>query len=1743
MAIADFAELGLEVVSTGVKEATSDLEKLATTAEKTEKATSGLSGGFKTSSDSALSFSEKAKALDSSLVNNLMSTFEKLQNPIIAFGAALIAAGTALAALGMKSISFADDMNDLAIATGKTFLELQTLGVIAEKNGTSMQAMQTLLDKVAVNMSKASSATSKQAEALKYFDVALTDNLGNRKTEAQLAYEVAAAYDKSNHSASATAAAQQLLTSNFREQLPAILALNTAQDESNKLKQYGAVVDKELASASDAYNDTLTDIGNILKGVGNDIARTLLPLLQSMADTFVDSATNGGILEGVLVALKVAFSVIVDVIKGVWSAIILLDAGFQAAGKTIGAFGAATAAVFSGNFTEARNIIKLLESDLAKLEQNTKQRLTSLWTDLKKTQDEVKKTGTGADGGNYNPNAAREAAAAAREAAKEYAELQKQLSKLRKEESDLEEQTRKLENAQKGIIDTDVALIKVINEYNSRVEELAATKKVMTAEEEKLWDAVAKAATELDKAREITDKTKIATKELNDELAAEEKLWKQKEAAINAINNAEAQYQQSLAGQVQSLEDSNRLLGLNAQQQKIVIEHKKIDAELSKTLAVIEKEGLGLASQALEEKKQAAIVDAQIAKDAVANAIKVGDAIKQQIADATTVWSGLGSVADNFFQDLLNNGTKSFKNLGEALKRWFIDVLYQLTVKKWIVNIVASGTASAAGVANAAGFGGDGGGLGGIFDSVLSAGSSLASSFSGIGMAVADFTQLVGQGIGVIDAFSMATSAAGLGLSSLVPVVGTIVAAGYMLYNFLESKRGGPKEGGFASSGATPGISGTDSTGRWMTPNQSDANMLTAVNQMTNIYNRLLNILGGTGSAVFAQGYSTDPKGTAPSNVHTGAWVNGSQIFDSPNGNVGRSSEELQAELELQSKRALLAALQASELPENIAEIIDSIAPETATAEAIDRVLALAEAIQQASDLLDVEPWKNLFANMNPEQVVELSEAFGGMNEMMGTVSQYMQLYYTDAERLAMSTQAMTDVFDAMGVQMPSSIEGFRALVEGIDKTTPAGAELFAQLMAIAPAFFEVQTAADEAAQAQIDAAEAASQAQIAAAEETARAAEQAAERMKAAAMSLLNNLSQLAEIQGGSGSSVMMNGLIDMFASGRQWATDLLASVGYEGFAANLKNITTEDFKAYSAADQELILKILNNMKTGNAGSSGSGSSGSYGSGNIVDVGSLYGNGGSGNNEAAAAAAALAKTQQLNIQLLIAEGRTREALNAQRELELAALSESDQAIQRRIWALQDEAAVTQATSDLKTRILQAQAALDQANGVQSAAAAELLAMQREKERAAMLAIDASLGPMLDSLYALEDELYAMQQAAMAAAAAAEQAATMMNLQIRLAQAQGNSEEVIRLQREAELAAAKTEEERQMLLAIYAAEDAARAAAAAAQAQQEAAAAAAQAQSQMQAAASAAQSAYEKQRQEIESQVNALDNLAKSTREYVKSLQEMQLAMTNPKASLAMTRAAFLSAKPENLQETGNKYLEAARENAGTRLDYIRAMAEVINVASAAAETAETEADRLAQQIGLVREGNASLEGIHDQSRKIFRVLTGQSVEGASLGGTRQPPITPGEQAIVGAIGGQSAAFAEWLKKFNELTGGSSGGVGTTVGIQPVSNSGGVGTTRGIQPIPGFASGGHYAGGYAIVGENGPELINFPHGGNIHPAQATSTMITQNKEIATALKELVKELMAGNSSISKNTEKTAKILQRFDTDGLPPERT
>jgi len=91
------------------------------------------------------------------------------------------------------------------------------------------------------------------------------------------------------------------------------------------------------------------------------------------------------------------------------------------------------------------------------------------------------------------------------------------------------------------------------------------------------------------------------------------------------------------------------------------------------------------------------------------------------------------------------------------------------------------------------------------------------------------------------------------------------------------------------------------------------------------------------------------------------------------------------------------------------------------------------------------------------QKIAELTDtmvmAAGGIDEFAASMETFKDLFYTDVEKIKMSTDLLHNEFTRLNVQMPRSNDEFRSLMEGIDITTDAGARLYGQLLPLAGAF------------------------------------------------------------------------------------------------------------------------------------------------------------------------------------------------------------------------------------------------------------------------------------------------------------------------------------------------------------------------------------------------------------------------------------------------------------------------------------------------------------------------------------------------------------------------------------------------------------------------------------------------------------------------------------------------------------------
>lgn len=443
---------------------------------------------------------------------------------------------------------------------------------------------------------------------------------------------------------------------------------------------------------------------------------------------------------------------------------------------------------------------------------------------------------------------------------------------------------------------------------------------------------------------------------------------------------------------------------------------------------------------------------------------EMGKATKSFHQTQIDEWSGTldninGAFRDGFMR-MLEGGTGSWKAFTQGIANTFkttvADLLYSAFAKPLIVQVIGqfagmtgmSGLQMAANSALGGMPGGSGatsglGSIGSLFSSLGSIGSTVGG-WLGLGGSGATSGAMTWAGAGFGEAAAGAAGASAAGgtgilssLGSSLSALGPYAAAAaaiYAIYNAVK-KPGGPKEGGGAilEYGATGNLIRTGDGGSVFGVSSQNSQFSELGSGMAATFFEKLKQLGGTvSSAGFTIGSDQDPRGTAQNRIKNFVDINGRRVYSVMDKGVGRDAGELQKQLQLESKRAILAALQASDLPANMAAILDDISAESASEQDIDNLLARASAMQQLfgsfGDAIDFQfnaPVKTAIDLLyeQGEALSELARLSDNSAESIGNVATATAQYRASVTQLIAQYQ---EAKGAIGETIDAAIRGFK---------------------------------------------------------------------------------------------------------------------------------------------------------------------------------------------------------------------------------------------------------------------------------------------------------------------------------------------------------------------------------------------------------------------------------------------------------------------------------------------------------------------------------------------------------------------------------------------------------------------------------------------------------------------------------------------------------------------------------------------
>lgn len=257
----------------------------------------------------------------------------------------------------------------------------------------------------------------------------------------------------------------------------------------------------------------------------------------------------------------------------------------------------------------------------------------------------------------------------------------------------------------------------------------------------------------------------------------------------------------------------------------------------------------------------------------------------------------------------------------------------------------------------------------------------------------------------------------------------------------------------------------------------------------------------------------------------------------------------------------------------------------------------------------------------------------------------------------------------------------------------------------------------------------------------------------------------------------------------------------------------------------------------------------------------------------------------------------------------------------------------------------------------------------------------------------------------------------------------------------------------------------------------------------------------------LETQIKQLDSVLENARKQIDELRGIDASLYGIDEGITLVDAA--------LQQLQTAY--QAEEEARVQINTLNAQLEAFRV-----------------QIDILNGIDSSVKSVEDAVRDLQNALSNAvnperppttppvvSDDGDMFSGYVKGAVSDAYQSILGREADQ--AGLEWWT--NAITTGQV----SLSDLEAALDAGRIGSD-----IPAFASGGQYQGGLALVGEQGPELINFSNPGMVYTAaQSSGLMNGSNAELIFEIKALRSEvimLRAEARATAINTSKSTRIL-------------
>jgi hypothetical protein len=253
-----------------------------------------------------------------------LSGFEAgVSKSVKALGAVFASIAIGFAASIKHMINEADKFNKASQKFGVPVEELSALAYAADLADVSFEALGTSLGKLAKNMSAvAGGAQNDAAKAFQVLSISVKNADGSLKSSSEVMGDVAEAFSGLEDGAAKTALAIAIFGKAGAQMIPLLNQGRAGLEKTTEeARQFGVVIDTKTAKSAEEFNDNLTRLGAVMRGVVIKVTADLVDDLEILSQSFVKVAGDASVLETVA-------SVIGATIRGLTTIAIATGAAF-----------------------------------------------------------------------------------------------------------------------------------------------------------------------------------------------------------------------------------------------------------------------------------------------------------------------------------------------------------------------------------------------------------------------------------------------------------------------------------------------------------------------------------------------------------------------------------------------------------------------------------------------------------------------------------------------------------------------------------------------------------------------------------------------------------------------------------------------------------------------------------------------------------------------------------------------------------------------------------------------------------------------------------------------------------------------------------------------------------------------------------------------------------------------------------------------------------------------------------------------------------------------------------------------------------------------------------------------------------------------------------------------------------------------------------------------------------------------